>query len=58
MVHNDIVIIDHISILKEFNKYTSTPVEIIDRFSKMIDDINRDLKLTSRKDKIRKILYV
>lgn len=58
MVYDDIVIIDHISILKEFNKSTSTSVEIIDKFSKMLDDLNKNLKLKSRKSKIEKIFYV
>lgn len=55
MVYDDIVIIDHISILKEFNKSTSTSVEIIDKFSKMLDDLNKNLSVNSRKEKIKTI---
>jgi hypothetical protein len=58
MVYSDIVIIDHISILGEFKKTTKTSTEIIDKFSKMLDDLNQNLKLKSRKSKIEKIFYV
>ena len=55
---NDIVIIDHISILNEFNKYTSTSSEILNKFSKIINDLDKNLKIKSRRDKIEKIFHV
>jgi len=55
MFYNDIFIIDHVSILSDFNKSTSTSTDIINRFSKMLDDLNKKLNVNSRKEKIKTI---
>ena len=41
--------------MSDFNKSTSTSTDIINKFSKMLDELNKKLNVNSRKEKIKTI---